>query len=426
VNSKVISLTPFLICFLGLFLFQFIFSTLLERINQQHLGRQSQGGPGIFAEFIDRSKLSRMIAYSRENSRLSILEQAFSDVIVLIILLSGFLPFLDGLTREWGFSFILAGLIFWITPGIISSLLELPLDYYHTFVIEEKYGFNKATRKTWITDQLKTAVLSLVLFSLLFTAILGLMRLSPNRWWVWGFLIVSLFQWLMAVIYPVVIAPLFNKFEPLQDPDLSDQVAALMQAAGIRIKGIFQMDAGRRSGHTNAYFTGLGKSKRIVLFDTLIQSHPREEILAVLAHEAGHYKAGHIWKQLFVFECALAAALYLSFLLIDQPGLYQSFGFRDFSPYAGLFLISLFGQKLAFFLSPFYMALSRKYEYQADRYAAGLLKSPSAMISVLKRLAADNLSNLFPHPWYVRFHYSHPPLKERIAAIEKSAGREPA
>jgi STE24 endopeptidase len=224
-----------------------------------------------------------------------------------------------------------------------------------------------------------------------------------------------------------LIAPLFNKFEPLQDQELADKVVHLMQSAGLRIKGIFQMDAGKRSGHTNAYFTGLGRTKRIVLFDTLMQSHPQEEILAVLAHEVGHYKGRHIWKQFFFFACSMAAALYLCYRLLNWPLLYQTFGFKISSPYVGLFLLSLLGQKAGFFLSPLYMALSRRFERQADRFSVGLLKSSSSMITVLKRLAADNLSNLFPHPWYVRFHYSHPPLMERIMALEKmgSADRFP-
>ena len=168
-------------------------------------------------------------------------------------------------------------------------------------MIEEKYGFNKSNLKTWIGDQLKGAALSLVLFSLILSLILWMIRFSPVHWWLWGFLILFFIQLLMAILYPIVIAPIFNKFEPLQDQELAEQISHLMQEAGIRIKGLFQMDAGKRSGHTNAYFTGLGRTKRIVLFDTLIQSHPQEEILAVLAHEVGHFNRGGTSGNSFCF-----------------------------------------------------------------------------------------------------------------------------
>jgi STE24 endopeptidase len=336
----------------------------------------------------------------------------------LAILLSGFLPLLEHLTRTWQWPFILSGLYFILIPGLITSLIDLPFDYYHTFVIEEKFGFNKNIPKTWIVDQLKAGALSLVLFSLILSLILWMIRISPTTWWLWGFLILSVIQLLMANLYPILIAPIFNKFEPIKDQELAAKINHLMQEAGIRIKGLFQMDAGKRSRHTNAYFTGLGRSKRIVLFDTLIESHPSEEVLAVLAHEVGHFKGKHIWKQFFLFECSMMIAFYLSYLLLDWSWLYRTFGFNTNPPYVGLFLLGILGQKIGFFVTPLYMALSRRYERQADRFAVKLLKSPSTMVMVLKRLAADNLSNLFPHPWYVRFHYSHPPLMERISSLE--------
>jgi STE24 endopeptidase len=408
-----------LVGFLAVYFLQLIFSLWLEKVNRRTLESQGRQVPKPFEGFIDGQKLSRIVAYTLENSRFASLQQIISEIIPLVILLSGFLPFLDELARRWGFPFILSGLFFWLVPGFISSLFNLPLDYYHSFVIEEKYGFNKSNLKTWISDQLKGAALSLVLFSLILSLILWMIRFSPIHWWLWGFLILSFFQLLMAILYPILIAPIFNKFEPLQNQELADQVRRLMQEAGIRIKGLFQMDAGKRSGHTNAYFTGLGRTKRIVLFDTLIQSHPQEEILAVLAHEVGHFKGRHIWKQFLSFALSMLGAFYLAYLLMDWPLLYRTFGFQHYPPYVGLFLVAILGQKAGFFLSPFYMALSRRFERQADRFAVKLLKSSSTMVTVLKRLAADNLSNLIPHPLYVRFHYSHPPLMERIISIEQ-------
>jgi STE24 endopeptidase len=410
-----------LVGFLIIYFLELFFSLYLEAINRRHLKAQGTRVPAPLAGFIDSDKLARSVSYTLANSRFGMVHQLSGEMILLVILLSGFLPFLEHLTRTWQWPFILSGLFFLFIPGLISSLMDLPFDYYHTFVIEEQYGFNKNTPKTWIIDQLKAGVLSLVLFSLILSLILWMIRFSPNHWWLWGFLILSFIQLLMALLYPILIAPIFNKFEPIQDQQLGANINHLMQEAGIRIKGLFQMDAGKRSRHTNAYFTGLGKTKRIVLFDTLIESHPPEEVLAVLAHEVGHFKGKHIWKQFFLFECSMVIAFYLSSLLLDWPLLYRTFGFDTTPPYVGLFLLGILGQKVGFFATPLYMALSRRYERQADQFAVRLLKTPSTMVTVLKRLASDNLSNLFPHPWYVRFHYSHPPLMERITLLQESS-----
>lgn len=415
-----------LIGFLAIYFLEPVFSFWLEAINRRQLKAQGDQVPKPFEGFIDSQKLSRIVAYTLENSRFGTIQQISGEIILLVILLSGFLPLLDHLTRSWQWPFLLSGLFFFVIPGLITSLTELPFDYYHTFVIEEKFGFNKSTLKIWIMDQLKAGIISLILFSLLFSIILWMIHSFPNTWWIWGFLILSGIQLMMAVLYPILIAPIFNTFEPIQDQELAAKINQLMREAGIRIKGLFQMDAGKRSRHTNAYFTGLGRSKRIVLFDTLIQSHPPEEVLAVLAHEVGHFKGRHLWKQFFVFECSMVIAFYLSYLLLDWPWLYQTFGFDTNPPYVGLFLLGILGQKIGFFTTPFYRTLSRRFERQADRFAVKLLGSSSTMVTVLKRLAADNLSNLFPHPWYVRFHYSHPPLLERVMALEQLLDRSPS
>ena len=223
----------------------------------------------------------------------------------------------------------------------------------------------------------------------------------------------------MAILYPVVLAPLFNRFEPVRDQELSAKIREQMEKSGIRVKKILQMDAGTRSRHTNAYFTGIGKTKQIVLFDTLIESHNHEEILAVLAHEAGHYRKKHVLKQLFIFACFSLAAFYGTWLFIQWRLLFTTFGFSAPLPYVGLFLAAVFWRRAGFFLQPLYMAVSRRFEREADSFAVEMLGSGDAMVGAMKRLAADNLSNLNPHPLYVRFHYSHPPVVERVALLEK-------
>jgi len=411
-----------LLFFLALYLFQVVFSLWLEAVNRRHLREKGTQVPEAFLGFIDQEKLARSNAYTLENSRFGMLQEIWGAIILLALLLSDFLPFLEHLTRSWQWPYLLSGLFFFLIPGLITSLLDLPWDYYHTFVIEEKYGFNKSTLKIWIMDQIKAGLISLVLFSLILSIILWMIRSFPNTWWLWGCMTLLGIQLLLAVLYPLLIAPLFNKFEPIRDQDLAEKITRLMEEAGIRLKGLFQMDAGKRSRHTNAYFTGLGRSKRIVLFDTLITAHPHEEVLAVLAHEVGHFKGRHIWKQFLLFGITTVMAFYFSYLLLDWPLLYRTFGFETEPPYVGLFLLGILGQKIGFFAAPLYAALSRHYEREADRFALTLLKSSSAMITGLKRLGADNLSNLFPHPWYVRFHYSHPPLLERINTLKESTG----
>jgi STE24 endopeptidase len=407
-----------LLGFLIVFLLPTVFSLWLEYLNRNHLNEKGRTVPEIFEGFIDQEKLNQSRIYTLENSRFGVVEGLFTELILLILILSGFLPYLARLTSSWGLAEVLAGLFFFLVPAVITFLLDLPFDYYSTFVIEAKYGFNRSTKRVWITDQLKSGVLSLVLFSLLLSLLLGIIQLSPHRWWLWGFLMVSGVQLLLTILYPILIAPFFNKFIPIQDEALGQRIKALMEGAGIPIKGIFQMDAGKRSRHTNAYFTGLGKTKRIVLYDTLIQSHLPEELLAVLAHEAGHFKKKHILKQFLMIESAMLALFYLTYLLADWLFLYQTFGFAKPQIFAGLLLIGIFWQKAGFFLTPLSMALSRRFERQSDTFAVKLLGSSSAMIDGLKRLAADNLSNLFPHPWYVRFHYSHPPLIERVTFLQ--------
>ncbi len=407
-----------LLGFLTMYILQTVFSLWLEYRNRNYLKEEGRSVPRVFEGFIDQQKLDQSRAYTLENSRFSVGQDLFNEIILLIFLLSGFFPFLDRLASGWRLPFVWAGLFFFLVPGFISYVLDLPFDYYHTFMLEEKYGFNQSTKRVWAVDHLKSGVLSLVLFSLVLSLLLGMILFSPQRWWLWGFIVLSAVQLLLTILYPILIAPLFNKFVPIQDEELGQKIKNLMEGAGIQIKGIFQMDAGKRSRHTNAYFTGLGRTKRIVLYDTLIQSHPQEEVLAVLAHEAGHFKKKHILKQFLLIESAMLIFFYLTYLLIDWPFLYRTFGFERPRTYAGLLLIGIFWQKAGFFLTPLFMALSRRFERQADTFAARLLGSSSAMITGLKRLAADNLSNLFPHPLYVRFHYSHPPLLERIISLQ--------
>jgi STE24 endopeptidase len=240
---------------------------------------------------------------------------------------------------------------------------------------------------------------------------------AGKTWWIWAWAVFFSFQLLMTVLYPTFIAPLFNKFIPLEDSVLVGKIEELAEKEGINVGGIFLMDATKRSRHTNAYFSGLGRAKRIVLFDSLVQSHERDEIIAVLAHEMGHLKKNHIKKQIATIGLISIFLFYLASKMIHWEVMFTSFGFSVMPAYAGLFLVGVLWEPLGFFLSPIGMAVSRKYEREADNYCLKILKTADPLINALKKIAKDNLSNLRPHPLYVWFNYSHPPLLQRIERL---------
>lgn len=414
-----ISINIFLLAFLIIYIISSATDIVIDLVNESYLLKYGKTVPRGFEGIIDGEKLGKIIEYSRDNTSLSVVRSITGKILLLIIILSGILPWFSEAIK--GIPYLLAGLFFFAFPGLLEGLVDLPFNYFHIFKIEEKYGFNTRNLKIWISDLLKSLAIAIILGSFLLTMLLMMVRYAGNTWWIWAWLIFFSFQVLIFIIYPTVIAPIFNKFEPIQDKELDSAIRDLSDKEGINVKGIFQMDAGRRSRHTNAYFTGLGKSKRIVLYDTLLESHENNEILAVLAHEIGHMKKGHIRKQLTLISVASFILFFLASRMIEWDIMYESFGFFTTPPYVGLFLIAIIWQPVGFFLSPLSMALSRRYEREADYHVYRSLKSTEHLIKALKKMALDNLSNLRPHPLYVRFNYSHPPLLERIKNLEDMA-----
>ena len=411
-----ISINTFLFVFLIIYLISSVTDIMIDLVNERHLQRYGKEIPKGFEGMIDGEKLGTIIEYSRDNTRLTVVRTVAGKILFLIIILSGILPWFSEVIKE--IPYLFAGLIFFAFPGLLGGLVDLPFNYFHIFRIEEKYGFNTRTLKIWISDLLKALVITVILGSLLLTLLLLMVSHAGNTWWIWAWLIFFSFQVLMFILYPTVIAPIFNKFTPIQNDELDRSIRELSAREGINVKGIFQMDAGRRSRHTNAYFSGLGKSKRIVLYDTLLESHDNDEILSVLAHEIGHMKKGHIKKQLTIISVASFILFFLASRMIGWNIMYESFGFSTSPIYVGLFLIAVIWEPFGFFLSPLSMALSRRYEREADYHVFRVLKGTEHLIRALKKMALDNLSNLRPHPLYVRFNYSHPPILERIKNLE--------
>jgi STE24 endopeptidase len=411
--------------FIVLYLLQFAFFAGLEVLNLRHLRRMGSQCPAVFLQFIDEPLYRGTMDYTRDKTVLGMARGAVSEALLLTMIVSGVLAVMDARLSEvlqWPAA---RGLLFFLAPGLILYIAGLPFEYRRTFVIEERYGFNRTTRGRWVMDQVKGGMLSLVIFAPLLLLVLWLVRVHSETWWLWAFGAVSAVQLLMAVLYPRCIAPIFNRFRPLEDRLLAEQVRELMERNGVRVERILEMDAGARSRHSNAYFTGLGKTKQIVLFDTLLESHPHDEILAVLAHEAGHFKRRHILKQLAVSELALLLGFYGTARLLEWPPLTSAFGFDPASHHAGLFILMVFWQKAGAFLLPLFMAQSRRFEREADAYSARMLGTAKPLVTAFKRMAAHNLANLVPHPFYVAFHYSHPPLAERITLLENAFNTPP-
>ena len=406
-----------LIVFLVAFAASSVFRLLLAYMNVSHLRRHGHDVPEVFRGEIDEATLARMTAYTAESARFGAVAHFFDDAVTLLVLLSGFLPLLVGIVLSWNLHFILSGLIFFGALALLSGILDIPFSLYSTFVIEKRYGFSTITARLWITDLIKSLLISAMLLGILSGAMLALVYYAEHTWWLWAWLFFSAFQMLIVWLYPILIAPLFNKFEPIENEALKDAIIALMAKVGLKTGGVFQVDAGKRSKHTNAYFTGFGKTKRIVLYDTLLKSHASEEILSVLAHEAGHWKKRHIIKQLILTETFSFVFLYLVYRLIDWSLLYQTFGFPEKIPYVGLLLIAALFGPAVFFLTPIGAMLTRRFEREADDFCFNLVGTTVPMINALKRLAKDNLANLHPHPFYAWFYYSHPPLTERIARL---------
>ena len=410
-----ITINGFLITFLIIYIFGSFADIAMDIVNAVHLKKTGMKVPTVFKGIVNDRKLRDINSYTVDNTRVSVFKSLISVFFFLAVIIYGFLPWLSDMVS--GFNNIISGLLFFTVLGIITSLIDLPFDLYTVFVVEEKYGFNTRTLKIWISDLIKAAIISVILGGILLSVVLVMIEYGGNLWWLWSWMIFMAFQLIVTVIYPTVIAPLFNRFTRIEDKELERSIREMAERENISLTGIFQMDAEKRSRHTNAYFTGLGKNKRIVLFDTLIKAHSNEEILAVLAHEIGHLKKGHIKKQLFLVTVVSLIAFYITAWMLKWEYIYTSFGFTETPAYAGLFLISMLLGPVGFLLSPFSLALSRKYERESDRYARKVMGKTGPLISALKKIALDNLSNLCPHPLYVKFNYSHPPITERISNL---------
>ncbi len=401
----------------GLIIFRLATELWLAWLNRRHVLAHAGAVPDAFRQIIEPAAYEKSIQYTLAKGRFGQVEDAFDAAVLLAILFSGVLPWaFDRFAASPGASaWTLAA--FLLTAEIAMSLPGLPFDWHAQFRLEEKFGFNTTTPKTWWTDRLKGLVLAVGLGYPLLVLVLKLVEWTGPRWWLWAWGAVLAFQWLMIVLAPVIILPLFNKFTPLPEGSLRDRLLALAQRTRFRAQSIQAMDGSKRSRHSNAFFTGFGRFRKIVLFDTLLEQLTGPELEAVLAHEIGHFKKKHILKMLLLSAFSSLAAFYLIALLAKQDWFYRAFGFEPGSIVPALLLFGLLSGAVTFWFSPLAHWWSRRYEYQADAFAAEVMNEPQSLIGALRKLNEKNLSNLTPHPLYSGFYYSHPTLLEREQAL---------
>jgi STE24 endopeptidase len=406
----------------GLLLLRLIAELVLAALNRAEVRRHAGARPPAVAAIMDEPTYAKSVAYTLEKSRFGTFTEIFDTLVLALVLLGGVLPWLFSHVASWGGpDAIWTRTLFVLLAVALLAIPALPFEWWEQFRLEQKFGFNKSTPALWITDKLKGTLLLFAIGYPLLWALLWVVEKAGASWWIWGFGLMFGFQLLMLILYPKVILPLFNKLTPLPEGELRTRLMALGDRTGFQAKAIEVIDGSKRSGHSNAYFTGFGRFRRIVLFDTLIAQLTAEELEAVLAHEIGHYRRGHIPKLIAMSAAMMLGGFAVVAWLARSPWFNSAFGLPPGEMAASLLLFMLLSGVVTFWFSPVGNLLSRKFEYEADAFAREAMGGPAAMLGALRKLAQKNLTNLTPHPWFSGFYYSHPTLVEREAALAKAA-----
>ena len=395
---------------------QFILDTVAHTLNLRALKSEI---PLALAGVYEPEDYRKSQEYTRSRTRFGFVTSSFSLLVILLFWFTGGFNFLDQFVRPWGFGPIVNGLCYTGILMIAYELLTLPFSIYSTFVIEERFGFNRTTPRVFITDSLKGLVLTVVLGGSILSAVLVLFEYADNYAWLYCWLLITIFNIVVQFIAPIWIMPLFNKFTPMEPGELKDAIQSYARSTGYEVGNISVMDGSKRSTKANAFFTGFGRTKRIALFDTLISKHTVPELVAILAHEIGHYKKKHVLWGMLISIAHTGLFLYLLSILLSNSGLYQAFYMDYTSIYTGLIFFGLLYTPLEMILSLGLQILSRRYEYAADQFAVQTTGETQSLIAVLKKLHSGSLSNLTPHPLYAFLNYSHPSLLQRILAVER-------
>ncbi|MCK4678501.1 MAG: M48 family metallopeptidase [Bacteroidales bacterium] len=404
-----------LIIIIALLIFGFVVERILDFLNSTFWSDQlPQELEGIY----DSDKYKKSQDYERVNHKFSTITATISFIAMLLMLLFNGFAWVDNLVRQYTVNPILMALLFFGLLGFASDILSTPFSIYGTFVIEEKFGFNRTTVKTFILDKIKGLFLGAIIGGGLLALIIWIYESTGPYFWMIAWAAITLFMLFMTMFYSTLIVPLFNKQTPLQEGELRSAIQSFSKSVGFKLKDIYVIDGSKRSGKANAYFSGIGAKKRIVLYDTLIEDHTTSELVAVLAHEIGHYKKKHTQTGMLLSILQTGLMLFILSLFISKPMLSQALGASEGSFHLGILAFGILYSPISMILGLFDNILSRKNEYQADRFA-GVNYDPEALQLALKKLSVNNLSNLRPHPAYVFVHYSHPPVLKRLEALDK-------
>ncbi|MCG8575050.1 MAG: M48 family metallopeptidase [Flavobacteriales bacterium] len=404
-----------LILIVGLIIFDFAFDKVLDFLNSRNWKEEI---PDELKDHYDLEKYRTAKAYHKENGKLGLISSILSLALMLGAILSGAFGILNRYLSSQFESVYLQTAFFFLVLFVISDLISLPFSLYKTFRIEEKYGFNKTTVKTFILDKIKGYVLAAVLGGGLLWVVLFLIEYFQEGFWLWIWLVIAGFALLMNMFYADIILPLFNKLKPLEEGELKDEIQNYAKKIGYSLKNIYVIDGSKRSTKANAFFSGLGPRKTIALYDTLIEKHSNEELVAILAHEVGHFKKKHILVSMIISILQMGLMIFLFEQFIKIPEVSQALGAETTTFHIGLIAFGIVLSPVNLITGIFMSVLSRKNEYEADDFAKETYQA-EPLIEGLKKLSVDNLANLHPHPFYVFVHYSHPPLLKRIANLRK-------
>ncbi|GGX09654.1 M48 family metallopeptidase [Aquimarina muelleri] len=410
-------MTPyFLFCLLiTIILIVFLIDSLLDILNARHYNNQI---PEELIDVYPKEEYEKSIAYKHENFKFKLVSSTISLIIMLLFFFLDGFAWVDSISRSFSDNPIIIGLVFFGIIMIGSDILSTPIIYYKVFVIEDKFGFNKTTIKTFFIDKIKSIIMTVIVGGVLLALILWFYEITGKYFWIYAWILVSIFTLIMNMFYAKLIVPIFNKQTPLEPGELRDTIKAYSKKVGFQLKDIFVIDGSKRSTKANAYFSGFGSEKRITLYDTLIKDLNNEEIVAVLAHEVGHYKKKHVIVNLLLSIAVTGLTLWFLSLFISNPLLSEALGVKIPSFHIGLIAFGILYSPISEVTGLIVNMVSRAFEYQADNYARDTYNS-EALINSLKKLSKNNLSNLTPHPAMVFIHYSHPTLLQRIKNLRK-------
>ena len=409
--------TNFTQIFIALILIKFLLETYLKIRNLKSIDNNKDSVPPRFKNVVTEEEYKKSILYNTDRIKFQIFTALFGSVILVIFTIGGLLNYLTQVVMDMTSSNVLGAVLLGLLLIIVEEIISIPISIYSTFVIEERHGFNKTTRKTFVTDIFKGLLISGAISSILYATVIFIIISAGDLWWIYAFAAVFTLQAIIFFLYPVLIMPLFNKFEPLDDEQFKKPIEKLLEKVDFKSKGLFVMNASLRSTHGNAFFTGFGKNKRIVFFDTLLKTINPDEMEAILGHELGHYKLGHIRKTLISSLVFGFLGFYILNEIFKSDNFFIAHGLENLTVYSKFLMFYLVIGSYTFFTKPITSALSRKREFEADDFSFQFTDGEH-MISGLLKLTKDNASNLTPDPLYSSYYYSHPPIAERVASIE--------